>query len=273
MEKKVIFLDVDGTIVSRNGHVSKKSREMIQFLRKQGHYVFLCTGRNRIGVKEIMGIGFDGCICNSGAYIEVNKQILLNCFFKSNEIKKIINVLQKYRFLYNLEGTYITYQDETTNKKFLNRKVKKWEITDKSRLNYYFHICVLEKCQHLEPIQKITFMAPSYELILEMKKEVEGMADVVLHEIILDDMIHGEITLLGINKGTAVQKIINYLHFPIENTIGFGDSMNDLELIKTCFYGVAMENGSKKLREFADAICKSVDEDGVYYELKKIELI
>jgi len=49
--------------------------------------------------------------------------------------------------------------------------------------------------------------------------------------------------------------------------------MNDYEMIDAVKCGVVMDNGSARLKEIADRICKSVDEDGVYYEFIDLGII
>ena len=48
--------------------------------------------------------------------------------------------------------------------------------------------------------------------------------------------------------------------------------MNDYEMIKFCHHGVVMANGSQELKQYADSICESVDDDGIYHELKRLNL-
>ena len=48
--------------------------------------------------------------------------------------------------------------------------------------------------------------------------------------------------------------------------------MNDYEMIKVCQHAVVMENGVEELKQYASTICESVDEDGIYHELKRLKL-
>ena len=72
--KKVIFLDVDGTISSTKNGISEKVKEAIYKARANGHYVFICTGRNKSGVNHIDSNMVDGFICSAGGYIEINNE-------------------------------------------------------------------------------------------------------------------------------------------------------------------------------------------------------
>ena len=57
--KKMIFLDIDGTLISKLGKVSKKVYQAIKKAQKNGNLVFLCTGRARCAIKNLEYIGFD----------------------------------------------------------------------------------------------------------------------------------------------------------------------------------------------------------------------
>ena len=90
MRKKIVFLDVDGTLTLPSGDVSQYVKDAISFVRKNGHYVFLCTGRNKSSVSELMSIGFDGIICSAGGYIEINNQKIYESFLKEDDVKVIL---------------------------------------------------------------------------------------------------------------------------------------------------------------------------------------
>ena len=76
----------------------------------------------------------------------------------------------------------------------------------------------------------------------------------------------------GVNKGTGIIKVLEKLNISVDDSIGFGDSMNDLEMIETCGYSVVMDNGDEMLKRIADYVCESVENDGRYHELKRLEL-
>ena len=88
MEQKIVFLDVDGTLTLPNGEVSDNVKKSIQQVRQNGHYVFLCTGRNKAGVQSLMPIGFDGIICSAGGYIEYNGKKIYESCLKEEDVKE-----------------------------------------------------------------------------------------------------------------------------------------------------------------------------------------
>ena len=86
-------------------------------------------------------------------------------------------------------------------------------------------------------------------------------------------LINGEIVNKQFNKGKAVKKVCSYLHIPLCDSIAFGDSMNDKEMLETAGLGICMQNGSEDLKKLADDICPSVREDGIYNAFCKYHLM
>ena len=84
--------------------------------------------------------------------------------------------------------------------------------------------------------------------------------------------VNGDVMYTAVNKGQAVRAVCQALGAPLSDTIGVGDSMNDLELIQTAALGVAMGGGSPELARQADRTCPSVEEDGVAQLLEELGL-
>ena len=81
-----------------------------------------------------------------------------------------------------------------------------------------------------------------------------------------------DLTLKGVSKAVGIKKLVEALNKDMQDTIAFGDSMNDYEMLQVCNYGVAMNNACQELKASADNICESVENDGVYYEMERLGL-
>lgn len=86
-------------------------------------------------------------------------------------------------------------------------------------------------------------------------------------------IVNGEIINRQFDKGRAVIRVCEYLQIPLEDSIAFGDSMNDKEMIKTAGYSVCMENGSETVKKLADEVCPRVEKDGLYQGFLKLGLM
>ena len=279
MDKKLIFLDADGTLTLPDGRVSPKVQEAIHQVQKNGHEVFLCTGRSYAGARPLFPIGFDGIISSAGGYIEVHGQKIFESCLSQEDIQLARHIFDQHHILYNLEANHMTFQDEKMNYEFVKHRLKDGEnlnselqrLLNKQKEHFNIHP-LKEYDENPIPIQKLCFMCEKEEDLEEPKRVLSDKFHFVIHEIFSQDVINGEIIMKGTDKGTAVEKVCEYLNVPIQNTIAFGDSMNDYAMIQTCEYGVVMANGSKELKQYGNAICESVQDDGIYHELHRLGL-
>lgn len=276
--KKVIFLDIDGTLTLPTGQVSERVRNAIRDVRKNGHYVFICTGRSKIGVRDLLDIGFDGIICSAGGYIEINGKKVYESCLKDEDLSLARRIFEKHDILYNLETNFMTFQNDEMNKVFAAVHPDDLSNSELTRLineqKEKFNIHSLEEfAKNPKPVQKLCFIAKSLEDLEEPRRLLSDKYNFIIHDIFSKNIINGEIIIKGTNKGKAVEFVMDYLGMNMKDSIGFGDSMNDYEMIHTCHRGVVMGNGSEELKKYATTVCESASDDGIYHELKRLKLI
>jgi len=112
MNKKLIFLDIDGTLVSEMLPPSYNVIEAVKGARANGHKVFLCTGRNMpiIG-KEIIDVGFDGIIASAGSHIEVEGKVLFDNILPEKTIQECLSVFHSHGMYCRIETPEGIYTD------------------------------------------------------------------------------------------------------------------------------------------------------------------
>ena len=104
----MLFFDIDGTLVAEGTHYLPQSAvNAIRKARENGHLIFLCTGRNRVGIESIMSDDFDGCICSAGGYLEIKGEMIETTYLDKEEVEQARKVFEQNHILYNLESTYI----------------------------------------------------------------------------------------------------------------------------------------------------------------------
>ena len=116
MDRKLIFLDIDGTLIAPLSSPTPQVRQAVRQTRSNGHLVFLCTGRNLpiIG-PEILEIGFDGVIASAGAYAAVGGEVLLDRLLPEELVQECLSVFHGLGMFCRLEtpeGVYIDPQME-----------------------------------------------------------------------------------------------------------------------------------------------------------------
>lgn len=275
-EQKLIFLDIYGTLTEPGKNIPPASAvEAVCRARKNGHKVVLCSGRNYGLLSPLLQFGFDGFISSAGGYIEYGGNIVYDCPMTRAQQDRVLKVLQENGVYYIIETRNHSYSDESF-KEFLKNGIR--SDANSELLRWQKHI---ESDQftrpmteyRLEPIYKAVFMSPGMD---RLQNPIQCLQD-EFHFCIQDEnahsIINGDLINKAFDKGTAVQRLCGHLDIAQKDTIAFGDSMNDLEMLQTAALGICMENGSTELKRLADEICSPFNEDGLYKSFEKLNLI
>ena len=126
-----------------------------------------------------------------------------------------------------------------------------------------------------EPLYKIVFIADHESDLAEAKRLYADQFVFCESKLdsLTDGFVNGELINRKFNKGTGIKAICDYLGCTLADTIGFGDSDNDLQMTDVAGISVCMANGSETLKKRCDRIAPSVYEDGIAKEFKALGLI
>ena len=264
MNKKLIFLDIDGTLTSPGSNVPPESAlEAIRCARANGHKVFLCSGRNQAMLSPLMKYDFEGAVCGAGGYVFAGDRVLFDCPMEMDDFETAMRLLKENDVLRTIEARDGSWCDDGMGE-FLanagggNSELLRW----RKALEEDLGIRPIREYDG-RPIYKIVFMCTSADQLEEARKALGDKYNFVVQDMKGAACINGEMINRRYDKGTGVRIVAETLGFEIADTIGFGDSMNDLEMIETVGYSVCMENGSPLLKEKSDMVCPAVEEDGL----------
>ncbi len=276
MEKKLIFLDIDGTLTEPGKNVPPASAlEAVRGAQANGHIAVLCSGRNYGMLSPLLQYGFDGVISCAGGCIEFGDQMVYDCPMTPEQQKQVLSVFQESGVYRTIGSRNYTYTDEGF-KEFLaknaqskaNSELLRWRVQLESELD------IRPMAEYGgEPIYGLTFMSPGQERLETPMKLLNGEFNFCIQDTDACGIVNGELINRAYNKGTAVLRLSEYLGIAAEDTIAFGDSMNDLEMLQTAGYSVCMGNGSKRLQGIADMVCPPVNRDGLYRAFVQLGLI
>ncbi|WP_459914190.1 Cof-type HAD-IIB family hydrolase [Enterococcus thailandicus] len=275
MTKKIVFLDVDGTLVNYENDLPESAIKAIQETRRKGNLVFTVTGRSKAEMyQDILDIGFDGYIGGNGSYIEFEDKVLKEATLTLEDTTKIVDWLKQKGLEFYLEANsglnasaFFEDRGEKTIQEYSQRKGK-----GQATVREVFPEMLFGADLYREDVNKISFILDSYEDYLEAvatfpeyKLGTWGGAG--------ETALFGDIALSGINKAVAVDELLTHLHIAIENSFAFGDAKVDIPMLEHCGTGIAMGNGGPEIKEMADYITESVDNDGIWLAFKHFELI
>ena len=270
MGKKLIFLDIDGTLtVPGSNEPPQSALDAIKAAQKKGNLVFLCSGRNPGMLEPLLKYGFDGVIACAGGYITVGDELIYDMPMPLEESNLAVEKLHEKGVFCTVEGRDGAWGDENIGA-FLdnavgedqkgNSEIERW----RKALAGSLHIRPMSEYDGT-PVYKVVIMCLHPEQLEPAREVLEDKYNFCMQEI--KDPYHrclnGELINRKYDKGRAILRICEHLGMPVEDTIGFGDSMNDLEMIQTVGTSVCMDNGSDALKAISDIVCPSVEEDGM----------
>lgn len=276
MNKKLIFLDIDGTLTEPGKNIPPESAvEAVEMARRAGHKVFLCTGRNYGMLKPLLKYGFDGLIASSGGYIEVEKKVIYDHPMTKEQEQRAMDVLAQNQIFCTIECRDGSYTDERL-KDFLRDNQDKSENSEllrwREQIEQSLGIRSMSEYKG-QPLYKIVMMALSRESLENAKKILGKDFAFCIQETKGHTIHNGELICTDYDKGQAVERVCSYLGYTVKDTIGFGDSMNDLEMMETVGISVCMQNGSNALKNIADYVCPPYYENGIYEAFQRYQLL
>ena len=275
MERKLIFLDIDGTLTVAGSNVPPASAvDAIKKAQGSGHEVFLCTGRNMEMLRPLLKYGFDGVVASAGGYVLYKDKVIYDCPMTDGQTKTALDVLKKnnvFRTIEALDGTYGDSEiaDLLDGGAEGNSEIERWRKALAENLG----IQPMEKYDG-RPIYKVVIMCLNESQLDEPKqlleKDFEFCMQVVTEHA---GCINGDLINRKFDKGKGVLKVCEAAGVSVEDTIGFGDSMNDLAMIQTVGFSVCMANGAEELKKLSNAVCPAVEEDGLAKQFEAMGLI
>lgn len=257
MDKKLIALDLDGTLLNSDGIVSDATKLHLQKLKEKGHIITIATGR----ILNRALVGTDGAefanyiVSDAGAAVFKNDGI-------NKEWKEVYAQVLSKEIVENIASYYDKDKFMTIN------------ICDRNKIHHYDQ--TVNITEFLENINEIIHVSVSFinnEFVEEYLKIFTKKFPMLKVEIMQDSF--GEVKWLeiaqkGVEKYKGITEVAKLEGILNKNIIAFGDGLNDVEMLKKCGIGVAMKNALPEVKEQADYITsRTNNENGVVEFLKE----
>ncbi len=265
---RILALDLDGTLTNSEKKVSEKNREYIRLAQEKGVKIVLASGRPVLGIKNVAS-ALD--LWNTGGYIlAYNGGQIIDCKTKRDLVKKCIpkeyysdicGINKKFNvhpLSYNVAGV-ISESDtnEYVLKEGFNNTIPVFRVPNL-------------KDAITEPVVKFMVVGEPEEL----KKAFDylsGLFEGKLN-VFFSEPYFMEVTALGIEKASSLEKLSNILGCSKEDVMACGDGLNDIPMLNYAGLSICMENGYDETKKCADFIAPSNEDDGVAYAIKKFVL-
>ena len=273
---KIIFIDVDGTLVSYENILPPSATLAIRTARKNGHKVYICTGRSRAEVyQNIWDIGLDGMIGGNGSYVESDGKVIMHQVISLDDAKKIVDWLHSRKLEFYLEsnaGLFASENFEVRGKSTMQEySARKGKVIQTVR-DAFPEMIFGEKNLYRDDLNKVSFILESYQDYLDAVKEFPNLK-VGTWGGAGETALFGDIGVANIDKAHAIEVLLKYLGADRNDTIAFGDAKIDLPMFEYCKIGVAVANGGDEIKAAATFITDAVENDGLFNAFKKLNLI
>ena len=274
MNKKLVFLDIDGTLTVPGANVPPESAmEAVRKAQKNGHQVFLCTGRNMDMLSPLMELGFDGAVASSGGYVFANGKVLFDCPMTPEQRDTAMTLMREngvFRTVEARDGSWCDEEDRADFYREMSGGSSEMERIHR-QIAEALHIRPMTEYDG-RPVYKILFMCRNTRQLEPARRALEKDFHFVMQDGQQSGIVDGEMISRRFDKGLGVRLVAEELGYSLADTIGFGDSMNDLEMIRAVGVSVCMENGSPTLKAASTMVCPSVDQDGLAWAFQKLGL-
>lgn len=262
MTYKMVAIDLDDTLLNKEHQVSRRNKDVIQKLTKQGIKVIIATGRMYVSALPFtQKLGLKGpVITYNGAYIKDNGSgnILYHQPIKEEMARQILSFAEKENLHINLYQNDKLYVAERNENARLYEEIAGIEAIEVGSLLKFIK----------GDVTKLLIIIHDYEKKLyylkKLQEEYPGL------NITESKKIYIEFMAQDISKGKALKNLAGQLNFKKEEIVAIGDGWNDREMISWSGFGIAMGEAAEGVKEVADMVAPPHDEDGVAVALSKV---
>lgn len=266
---KVIIMDVDGTLFSSKKSIMPKTREILLKAQANGTKLILASGRPTTGLLALgKELEMDK---NHGLYVSYNGSKVVDAQTMETLFNEPLSVAEGKAVLEHLKQFEVYPMIDKDNYMYVNNVFAPpitWRGGTIDIIQYEsrgggFLLCEKEDLADFidyEVNKILTAGDPAY-LQEHYRAMMEPFKDTLSCMFTAD--FYFEFTANGIDKAKALDSVLKPMGYTQEQMIGFGDGMNDLTMVKYAGTGVAMGNAVKDLKEIAQYITATNDEDGI----------
>lgn len=258
MDKKLIFIDVDGTLYdNKNKKIHESTIKALHKLKQNGHKLVIATGRGKFmlySIEEVLPL-IDHYVLINGQQVIANHQIIFEDAIDAQVVTNLVETMDALGVIYGFESATkeavnVINDHVIQSFELLNLKVPPKNPTFHLEQNVYQMWCFCDeekmdilKQKHPE-FQFLRWLTVGYDIIKQ-----------------------------GQSKAKGVDRLIKHLGYNKKDTIAIGDGENDIDMLASVEMGIAMGNAASNVKEVSAIITDDIDNDGFYNAFKSLNLI
>ncbi|MDO4976374.1 MAG: Cof-type HAD-IIB family hydrolase [Eubacteriales bacterium] len=269
-EIRLIGLDLDGTTLTTDKKLTPRTKAVLEECIRQGITVLAATGRVKTGIPDYLK-NIDGMryviTSNGASIVDLEKdEVIYQNGIPWERALELFDILEGYDTYYDAyligdgwcEGRFYDHLEDYN----IKSHIKDLVLTTRQRID---DLPAFVR-EHKQPVEKISMFFASQEKRQQVYEELSKIEDIAATYSLSNNI---EINYHTCDKGEALLSLARILGIDEEGTMGCGDGINDLAMIEKAGIGVAMANGEEILKERADFITKTNDEEGVAWAIEK----
>ena len=250
---RLVLIDLDGTLFHDDKTISDYSRQVLHRCQEAGILIGFCTSRGIVSIHHhIKSVQPDIVATNGGATIQYRDKIIHHQGFSQQETQALLNAA------YQIIGPDCEITVDTENQLYWNRGDDKSVMFHPQALEHDFKDfphCALKICVQTDD-----------------KTLAASIGQVVphCHAILFSDVPWHSFAPGNATKEATVRTLSQELSIPLESIMAFGDDFNDLGMLATVGWGVAMGNAIPEIKAATNDVTATNNEDGVARYLEKL---
>lgn len=255
---KIVFTDLDSTLTKEEKVIDIENKRIFERLSSIGIPVVISTGRSipyTIPIcKQYMTSNY--MICSNGAeiYNYLTKKVIYRNVIKMENIEYLDSLVKKYNLYFTANGI---------NKRYSNKTF------DNIGLSFIERLSDIE-----DDISQVVIESYDIENMKFLRKDLDDNKELKIinktKHIAEGKLLYYDIVNSSVSKGEAVKILCNELDIECSRAMAIGDSENDIEMLESVGYKVAVNNASDELKKIADVVTLSNKENGVLVVLKEL---
>lgn len=266
--KKIIALDIDGTLTNSKKEVTQPTLDKIIEIQEKGHVVAIASGRPLPGIRKIADTlkldKYEGYVLafNGGRIVDYKTGEVVYQACVDNDIARRI-----YDYCVKKKIGMVTYEGDTV---ITGTPIDEY-MSLEARLNFMEIHQVDNFKEYIDfPLNKCLLTAES-TVAEQVEQELNALyGDKVT--VFRSEPFFVEIMPKNVHKATSLEKLLKYLDMDVKDLIACGDGFNDLTMIDYAGVGVTMGNAQQIVKDHADYITLTNDEDGLVPVIEKFIL-
>lgn len=254
--KKIVFFDIDGTLLDHEKKLPSKTQEALEELKRNEVFVAISTGRAPFMFESLRReLDIDSYVSFNGQFVVFENEVIYRNPLPKDAIERLhLDTREnKHPLVFMNEHTM---KSSVPHHHFIEESMKS--------LNFPHPETDEEFYKGRDLYQALMFCEENQE---KRYFDYEEFRYIRWHPYSVDVVpVHG-------SKAEGIKKMIERLDFKLEDVYAFGDGLNDIEMLQAVGTGVAMGNAEEVVKKHANLITKNVDDNGIWHGLKELGLI